>query len=106
MKKIICDTESVSQIIFLFITKTIMFLPNLGCLFTMTNLFERKYSNQSFKKGGSKKKIPTYFAANQSNQDQIEQTPVLCRECLLEATKLLIFKQKKNFQYVVFSLDP
>ena len=68
----------------------------------MTNLSERKYSNQSFKKGGSKKKIPTYFAANQSNQDQIEQTPVLCRKCLLEATKLLIFKQKKTFNMSFF----
>ena len=52
--------------------------------------------------GGVEEKIPTYFAANQSNQDQIEQTPVLCRKCLLEATKLLIFKQKKTFNMSFF----
>jgi hypothetical protein len=61
----------------------------------------------AFKKEGSKKKIPLYFAANQSNKDQTKQTPVFSSKHLALGHQTIDFqaerkRNKKNFQYVVF----
>ena len=52
----------------------------------------------AFKKEGSKKKIPTYFAANQSNKDQTKQTPVCSSKHLALGHQTIDFQteRKKN----------
>ena len=50
----------------------------------------------AFKKEGSKKKIPTYFAANQSNKDQTKQTPACSSKHLALGHQTIDFQTGKK----------
>ena len=65
---------------------------------------------RGLKKEGSKEKIPTYFAANQSNKDQTKQTPACSSKHLALGHQTIDFqtekKEKQKTFNMSFFLDP
>ena len=51
---------------------------------------------RGLKKEGSKEKIPTYFAANQSNKDQTKQTPACSSKHLALGHQTIDFQTEKK----------
>ena len=59
-------------------------------------LTSRKIIIRGLKKEGSKEKIPTYFAANQSNKDQTKQTPACSSKHLALGHQTIDFQTEKK----------